>query len=52
MFDPMVCVSLGEICVEFLFVCFFLWWARLSEVVILSIDDWVFVLFCFVCSDI
>ena len=34
-----------------LFVCFlFLWWAPLSEVVILSADDWVFFLFvCFVC---
>ena len=33
---PVVCVSFlsGEVCAEFLFVClFFLWWARLSEVV-------------------
>ena len=37
-FGPVVC---GEICAELLFVClFFLWWARLSEVVILSADDW------------
>jgi len=47
---PVVCVSFiyGEICAEFLFVClFFLWWARLNEVVFLSADDWVciFVLF-------
>jgi len=44
--DPVVCVSFsqGEICAAFLF---FLWWERLSEVVILSADDWVcsFVLF-------
>ena len=41
-----LCVSFlqGEICAEFLF---FLWWTRLSVVVILSADDWVcvFVLF-------
>ena len=51
---PLVYVSFlkGEICAEFLFVClfvclFFLLWARPSEVVILSADDWVciFVLF-------
>ena len=41
----------GEICAEFLFVCvclFFLCWARLSEVVIQSAEDWVriFVLCC------
>ena len=39
----MVSVSFiyGEICPEFLFFClFFLCWARLSEVVILSADDW------------
>ena len=49
-FGPVVCVSFlsGEICAEVLFVwLIFLWWARLSEVVILSADDWVciFVLF-------
>ena len=40
----------GEICDEFLFlfVCLFcLWWARLSEVLILSADYWVVFLFCF-----
>ena len=46
----MVCVRFvyGQIFAEFLFVClFFLQWVRLSEVVILSADDWVsiFVLF-------
>ena len=43
---PVVSVSFlwGEICAEFLFVClFFLWWARLSEVVVLSADDWVYI---------
>ena len=46
----MVCLSFiqGEICAEFFFAyLFFLWQARLSEVVLLSADDWVcnFVLF-------
>ena len=39
----------GEICAEFLFVClFFLLWARLSEVVILSANDWVYIFVLFV----
>ena len=45
---PVVCVSFlsGEICAEVLCVCsFFLWWARLSEVVILW---WFGLYFCFV----
>ena len=44
---PVVCVSFveGEICAEFLF---FLWWARLSEVVILSVDYWVWIFVLFV----
>ena len=33
----------------FLFVCLlFLWWSRLSDMVILSADDWVCTLFLFV----
>ena len=51
-FAPVTCVYFvkGEICAEFLFVClFFLWWARLSEVRILSANDWacIFALFVF-----
>ena len=44
---PVVCVSFveGEICAEFFFV--FPLMVRLSEVVILSADDWVCI--CFVC---
>ena len=47
----MVCVSFvqGEICADFLFGClFFLWWARLSEVVILSADYLVCIFILFV----
>ena len=51
-FGPGVCASLYKVrfVLSFcLFVClFFLCWARLSEVVILSADDW-FCIFCFVC---
>ena len=48
---PVVCVSFiqGEICADFLFGClFFLWWARLSEVVILSADYLVCIFILFV----
>ena len=46
---PVVCVNFiyGEICADF-FCLFFLWWARLSEVVILSADDWVCIFLLFV----
>ena len=58
MYGPVVCVSFiyGEIYAEifvfdFVFVClFFIWWARLSEVVMLSSDDWVCI-FVFCCLD-
>ena len=45
---PAVCVSFvqGEIYAEFF--VFFLLWARLSEVVILSADDWICILVLFV----
>ena len=47
---PVVCISVleGESCAEFLSVClFFLWWAGLSEMVVLS--DGLGLCFCFVC---